>query len=132
MRSDEILKKAEEGFKESNKVLIRELVRDFEEKGISPVVAVNGEVKELKKPQILESELKDFERELKDFGFEKSDFCLLEENTTKPKPNSLYTITSNIVLIHKKSAKIKKYKAGNNSHWVVDFHHDLKNNFFAN
>ncbi len=123
MRSDEVLERASAGMKESNKVLIRELVRDLEEKGISPVIAVDGEVQKLTKFQVTDHrEMKNFENELQKFGFEKSDFCLLEEDSSN--------IHNNIILIHKKSAKIRKYKAGNNSHWVADFHQDLKNKFF--
>jgi hypothetical protein len=121
MGNDEILKRTEEGMRESNKVLIRELVRDLEEKGISPAWAIDGEMKKLK--MICSSELQDFEKELKKFGLEKSDFCLLAEEKN--------TIARNIILVHKKSAKIKKYEAGRNSHWVVDFHHDLESNFFT-
>ena len=130
MRSEEVLKRAEEGMKESNKILIRELIHDLEEKGISPVIGVDGEVKKLK--IACKSELDDFEKELKKFGLEKSDFCLLEEDSAKSSTNSVYPIASNIILVHKVSAKIKKYKAGNNSHWITDFHHDLENKFFTN
>jgi hypothetical protein len=123
MCNEEILKRTEAGMKESNKVLIRELIRDLEEKGIVPVWAIDGEVKKLK--VIAESELHNFEEELKKFGLEKSDFCLLEDSTaTSPHEK--------VILIHKKSAKVKTYKAGNNSHWVSDLHHDLENKFFTN
>lgn len=132
MRSEEILKKTEEGMKEGNKILIQELVRDLEEKGISPVIAVDGEVKELNLKLIHETELKDFEQVLEKFGFKKCDFCLLEEDTTQALPDSLYPTSGNVILIHKESSKIKKYSAGNNSHWIVDFHHDLENKFFTN
>jgi hypothetical protein len=126
MHSDEILKRAEEGMKESNKVLIKELVHDLEEKGISPVISVDGEVKKLKKFEALsESEKKDFEKELEKFGFEKSDFCLLEENTDEQ-----ISLPTNLILVHKKSAKIRKYKVGNGTHWISDFHHDLQNKIF--
>ena len=64
MRSEEVLKRAEEGMKESNKILIRELIHDLEEKGISPVIGVDGEVKKLK--IACKSELDDFEKELKE------------------------------------------------------------------
>ncbi|MES2961167.1 MAG: hypothetical protein V4694_02170 [Pseudomonadota bacterium] len=128
MRNEEILKRTEEGMRESNKVLIRELIHDLEEKGIYPAWAIDGEVKKLK--IIDESELKDFAAELKKFGLEKSDFCILEEDVCQASesPDSL---DANIILIHKKTAKIKTYKAGNNS-WIVDFHHDLQSNFFTN
>lgn len=119
MRSDEILKKTEEGMREGNKILIQELVRDLEEKGISPVIAVDGEVKNLK--LIDGKELKNFETELKKSGLEKSDFCLLEEDKTTQK--SLH-----VFVVQKKSGKIKKYK---NSRWAIDFHQDLERKFFT-
>jgi hypothetical protein len=108
--------------------LIQELVRDLEKKGISPVITIDGKVQKLK--LIDESELRDFEEELLKFGLQKCDFCLLEEDTTQN--TTLYVPADNVILIHKKSAKIKQYKVGQNSHWVVDFHHDLKSNFFTN
>lgn len=129
MRSEEILKKTAEGMREGNKILIQELVRDLEEKGISPVITIDGKVQKLK--LIDESELADFEKELSKSGLQKCDFCLLEEDTTQTTPDSLYPISGNVILIHKKSAKIKKYHAGNNSHWVADFHQDLESNFFT-
>jgi hypothetical protein len=130
MRNEEILRRTEEGMKESNKILIRELVRDLEEKGISPVWAIDGEIKKLK--VICKSELEDFEAELTQHGLEKTDFCLLEDDTTARLPSGLYPITGNIILIHKKSAKVKTYKAGNSSRWVADLHRDLENKFFTN
>jgi hypothetical protein len=132
MRNDEVLQKAEEGFKESNKILIRELIRDLEEKGIAPVIAVDGEVKKLKCRLIHESELEDYESVLKRHGFTQSDFCLLEENTTSQASNCVYPVTGNVILINKKSAKVKKYTAGNGSHWIADFHYDLERNLFSN
>jgi hypothetical protein len=129
MRNEEILKRTEEGMKESNKVLIRELIHDLEEKGIHPAWAIDGEVKKLR--IIDESELQDFEKELKEFGLEKSDFCLLEEDVSETS-EAPYPLNGNVILIHKKTAKIKTYKARNNSAWVVDFHRDLQSNFFTN
>jgi len=116
MRNDEVLKKTEEGIKESNKILIRELVRDLEEKGIPPVVAIDGEVKNL--TLSAGSDLKDFEKELKKSGLEKADFCLLKAKEKSCK---------NLFVIQKKSGKVRQYK---HSHWIADFHHDLKNKFF--
>jgi len=130
MRSDEILKRAEEGMKASNKILIKELVRDLEENGISPVIAVDGEPKKLNRI-VDKNELEDFENELKKFGLEKSDFCLLEEDNTEKKPSTFYVPEGQVIVIHKKSAKIRKYRAGGRgTHWVTDFHHDLQNRLF--
>lgn len=142
MRNEEILKKTEEGMRESNKVLIRELVQDLEERGIIPVWAIDGEARDLKKenlktalsrtPLIEKSEIEDLEKELEEHGLKDSDFCILAEDRTKYSPNSLHQITGNIIIIHKKSAKLRQYKAGNGSHWVSNFHRDLENKFFTN
>ena len=129
MRNDEILKRTQEGMKESNKILIRELIHDLEEKGISPVIGVNGEVKKLKLLNKVKTAW--FVKEFKKFWLDKSDFCLLEEDCTK-KPRTTKKIAESIILIHKKSAKIKTYKASSNSRWIADFHHDLENKFFTN
>ena len=127
MRNEEVLKKTEEGMRESNKILIRELIRDLEEKGISPVISIDGEVKKLR--LVHESELEDFEKELRKFGFEKSDFCLLEDDKTNWQ-EGVVELRGAVVVVHKKTCKVKEYKAGNDSHWVADFHHDLENAFF--
>lgn len=129
MRNEEILKRTEEGMKESNKVLIRELVRDLEEKGITPAWSIEGKIRNLR--IIDESELEDFAQVLQQHKLNKSDFCLLEEDNSKTSPNSVHHIIGSVILIHKKSAEIKTYKAGNGSQWVCDFDRDLKNKLFA-
>lgn len=121
MRSEEILRRTEEGMLESNKVLIRELIHDLEEKGIAPVWAIDGEMKKL---QIIQNgQLVEFEKELQKFGLKKSDFCFLQEE----KNSASFTY----ILVHKKSAKIKKYKSNKNSQPIAAFHRDLQNNFFS-
>ena len=121
MLNEEILKRTEEGMKESGRVLIRELVRDLEEKGISPVWAIDGEVKKLK--IICKSEAEDFAAEIKKFGMEEAEFCLLEEDrNTDSQPHHL-------IIVHKKSGKVKQYK---NLHWISDLHRDLADKFFTN
>jgi hypothetical protein len=122
MGNEEILKRTAEGMKEGNRVLIKELIRDLEEKGISPVIAVEGEVKNL---QLTEGkELENFQSELQKMGLEKSDFCLLEEDqSTNTSSNHSF------IIVHKKSGKIKQYK---NTNWLNAFHHDLADKFFTN
>ena len=133
MRSEEILKRTEEGMAQSSKVLIQELIHDLEEKGIFPVWAIDGEMKNFTR-LVSDNDLEDFEKELKKFGLEKSDFCILAEDL-KNSESFKQDLGRIVIVIHKKSAEVKKYKsyqARNNSHWVTDFHHDLKNNFFSN
>lgn len=122
MGSNEILKRTEEGMKEGHKVLIRELIRDLEEKGITPAWSIDGKIRKLRVAN--GGEVKDFDQELKQHGLDKSDFCLLEDDVAK-------AAVSSIILIHKKSAKVRTYEAGNGSHWVLDLHLDLKNKLFG-
>lgn len=116
MRSSEILKRTAEGMREGNKILVQELVRDLEEKGISPVIAVEGKVRNLK--LAAKSKFLGFEKELKKSGLEKSDFCLLQEAKTR---------SLNIFVVQKTSGKVRIYK---DSHWIDDFHHDVETRFF--
>jgi hypothetical protein len=123
MLNDEILQKTEEGMKESNKILIQELVNDLEQSGIQPVVAIDGVVKKLKIAD--ESEIRGLENEVKKFGLESSDFCLLKEDDRS------YSGVNKIILVYKKSGKIKEYKSSHTLEWVADFHRDLQNKLFS-
>jgi hypothetical protein len=55
----------------------------------------------------------------------------LEEDTTKTTLSGVYSLTGNIILIHKKSAKVRTYEAGNGRRWFSDFRLDLKNKLFG-
>ncbi len=129
MRGDSVLEKIEEGIKKSNSAVVQELVSNYENYGLSPVFSIDGK---LKKNLVFidESEVEDFKMELKKSGFKKSDFCLLGKDRTNYKNGTIAPLSGNIVIIHKKSGKLREYKAGNNSHWVADFHRDLQNKLF--
>jgi len=129
MRASEIIERTEKGVKESNKILIQELIQDLEEKGIKPVVAIDGEVKSLK--LIDESELKDFNKEIEINHLNKIDFCVLEADETKNCDN-FYVPCGKVVVVYKKLGRIKKYRVGNGANWVADFAQDLQNKFFTN
>ncbi len=124
MRSEEVLKKTAEGMKEGNKILIQELMRDLEEKGIAPVISVDGKVRKLK--LVCEREFKEFKKALAKFSLEKSDFCLLEEDVAKPAQNTEDQHLGSIFLIHKKSGKIHEYKADNDAIWIAELYGDLE------
>ncbi|MBM3579507.1 MAG: hypothetical protein FJX34_01885 [Alphaproteobacteria bacterium] len=119
MRNEEILRRTEEGVRESNKILIRELVRDFEERGVAPVWAIDGKVANLK--SATKSKEADFARELKKSGLQKSDFCLLQE--AKAKSKSLH-----ILVVSKTLGKVRIYKE---TRWIDELHHDIKKKFFS-
>ncbi len=124
MRSEEILKKTEEGIKESNKILIQELVKDLEQKGIQPVISMDGVVTKLKIAD--EDEVKDCKNEVKKAGLNAEDFCLMEEDN-----KGKFDVEAKIIVVYKKSGKLKQYRVGHNSHWIADFHRDLQNKFFT-
>lgn len=128
MNGNEIIKRTEKGVKESNKILIQELIQDLEEKGIKPVVAINGEVKKLK--LINESELDDFYKLLSDKGLNDDDFCVLEVDKTEYN-NANYALRGTVIVVNKKLGKTKEYNAGNAAQWVAEFASDLTNNFFS-
>jgi nucleoside diphosphate kinase len=130
MTPDKIVEKTHGAIEASNRVLIKELISDLEEKGIKPVVAIDGEVKKLR--LINESELEDFYYEIDHKSISREDFAVLEVDDTKYHNDGLYFIEGQVIVVYKKSGKSKEYKAGNASHWVADFALDLKNNFFTN
>ena len=127
MKAISVLEKIEAGIKESNSEVVQELIANFEKYGLSPVLSIEGKLKNNFK-LIQESELKNFTKEVKKFGFQKSDFCLFG----KDKDNTLSKLSSGIIVIHKKSGKIKEYKTNSSSTWTANFHQDLKNKFFIN
>ena len=130
MRSDEILKRTEDGVKESNRILLQELIYDLENQGISPVIGIDGEVKKLR--LIHESELEDFTQiPFEKYDCKRSDFCVLEDDKTNWNDSGIFPIQGLVIVVHKETCKMGKYKAGNVSHWVVDFLHDLEKKFFV-
>ena len=130
MKENSILEKIEEGIKKSNSAVVQELKENYENYGLSPVLSIDGK---LRKDLVFidESEIEDFEEEVKGSGFKKSDFCLLGKDKTNCKVDSIYEISGTIIIVHKKSGKLREYKAGNNAHWVADFRHDLQNKLFS-
>ena len=92
MNSKTVVETTGQAIKESNKVLIQELIKDLEEKGIKPVIAVNGEVKKL--TLIHERELQDFYKILEENGEEKNNFCVVEADKTDYS-STFYTKTGN-------------------------------------
>ncbi len=105
MFSEDLIRKAEAGMKESNKILIQELVADLEQKGIFPAITINGKVSSLK---IFDAELKKFEKILDDNGFGKKDFCLMiDSNVDDSLPRK--DIKKHVFIVDKKTGRIKKY-----------------------
>lgn len=129
MSNLEVLRKAEAGFRESNKILIRGLMRDLEEKGIKPVIGLDGQVAKLKLANLKSNKL--FLQVLEKFKKLKEDFCILEIDQSKYKADETYEINGKLIIVCKTSGKIKTYNSNKKTSWIADFKTDLKNKFFS-
>lgn len=125
MSSSEIIKKAEAGMKESNKILVQELVADLEQRGISPAIAIDGEVCNLK---ICYEQLEIFNKIINDFGLKHQEFCLMAEE--RPAPNRSIeeeNYSRYLVIVNKENGKIKEYL---NQDWTTDLILDIQKGFW--
>lgn len=105
MLNEDLIRKAEAGMKESNKILIQELVADLEQKGIFPAIAINGKVSSLK---IFDAELKKFEKILDDNGLSRENFCFMIDSNIENSMSSK-DIKKYVFIVDKKTGKTKKY-----------------------
>ncbi len=122
MTPNEVVEKTQNAIEASNRVLIKELISDLENKGIKPVIAVDGEVKNLR--LINESQLEDFYAKINASSFDCGDFSVLEVD-------GINDCNLAVIVVYKKSGKAKEYKYSHDLHWVAQFTIDLKNNFFT-
>lgn len=130
MKEGLVLDKIEAGIKEGNALIAQEIESNVEKYGISPVISIDGELKNLR-PKIIDSEeIKDFPKLLKKHGYDLEDFYLMESKTTKYGKNNTILTSGCIVCICKKSGKIKEYKANGGSSWIDNFTADLKEKSF--
>lgn len=129
--AENILEKIEAGIKEGNALIARDIAENVEKFGISPVISIDGKIKNLR-PKIMGCvEVKELPKLLTKFGYDLEDFYLYESKTTKYDGKNKAVLTSGfIVCICKKSGKIKEYKANHGSSWINDFADDLKAKFF--
>jgi len=136
MTKQETLKRVEEGMKKNDCLVAKEIMENMEKLGISPSIAINGEVRKLcligdiKSRLIHQSEKEDFITELKNNDYQESDFWFAEYNQIEHKSDDLYTLSGKFIVISKKSGKQQEYKIGSGTSWVVEFAADLKSGFY--
>jgi hypothetical protein len=124
----ETLNKIDMGLGKIAPLVTKTLMEKFEKSGISPVFLVDNKITELK--LIHEDEWSEAASELKKLNLSLNDFWFAGYDQTKYQQNSMpISLNTSILIISKKSGKSKEYKVCP-GHWVVDFHKDLKNNFF--
>ena len=125
MFSNEIIKKAEAGMRESNKILVQELVADLEQKGISPAIAIDGEVCNLK---ICHEQKATFNKIITDSGLDHQKFCfMIEEISSRNFADVNHNCSRYIVVVDKENGKIKEYHI---QQWTHDLMIDLQKGFW--
>lgn len=130
MKESLVLDRIEAGIKEGSGFIAQDIASNIERYGISPVIAIDGKIKNLRPKLIDNSEVEDFPQLLKKYGYDLEDFYLLETNTTKYNKNKTVLTSGCIICICKKSGKIKEYKANHGSSWIINFTADLKEKSF--
>ena len=136
MTKQETLKRVEEGMKKNDCLVAKEIMDNMEKLGISPSIAINGQVRKLclindiESRLIHKSEKEDFINELKNNCYQVSDFWFTEYNQIEHKSGDFYSLSGKLIIISKKSGKQKEYNAGRGSTWVAEFAADLQNGFY--
>jgi hypothetical protein len=130
MKDNFILEKIEAGIKEGNALIARDIAENVEKFGISPVISIDGKLKNLRAKMIDCEEVKNLPKLVKKHGYSLEDFYIFESKTTKYGKDKTVLTSGFIIAISKKSGKIKEYKANHESLWINDFAADLKEKTF--
>lgn len=127
--SDLIFDKIEAGIKEGSALIVRDIAENMRKFGISPVIAIDGKLKNLR-PKTIECEtIKNLEKFLKKENHDAEDFLFFESKNSKYSKDKTKLISGFIICIYKASGKVREYKSSDTS-WVETFISDLKNKFF--
>lgn len=130
MKENFILEKIEAGIKEGSALIARDIAENAEKYGISPVISIDGKLKNLRAKIVDCEEIKNLPKLLKKYGYDLEDFYIYESKTTKYGKDKTVLTSGFIITIYKKSGKIKEYKANHGSCWIDDFAADLKEKSF--
>lgn len=132
-----ILKRVDNGMAEISPLITKKLIEEFEKTGVSPVFSKNGQITNLKFVEFgVETKLvnkdhwQDLENGVKGCDCSLEDFWFLEYDQTEQKNNKIYPIFGLLLVVSKKSGKLKEYNAGNGSTFPNNLIQDIKNNFF--
>jgi hypothetical protein len=123
MAKQGILQRIEEGIKESDRFVAKEIMWNLEKFGASPAVAVNGQNSSLR---LLHG--KDLEAAAEEIA--KNNYLLENFWFAEYYQTSQYNPIGRLLVISKKSGKSKQYQFSNSNSWLNEFAKDLKNNFY--
>ena len=130
MKEIPILEKIEAGIKEGNVFIARDVVENVEKYGISPVISIDGKIKNLR-PKIIDcEEIKELPSLVKKHGYRLEDFSILESKTAKYGKNKGVLTAGFVVCLCQKTGKLREYKANGGSSWLENFSADLKTKSF--
>ncbi len=136
MTKQETLKRVEEGMKRNDCLVAKEVMDNMEKLGISPSIAINGQVRKLclicdiESRLIDESEKENFVTNLKNNGYQESDFWFAEYNQIQYRSGDFSALSGKIIVISKKSGNQKEYNTGYGISWLVEFTTDLQSGFY--
>jgi len=136
MTKQETLKRVEEGMKRNDCLVAKEVMDNMEKLGISPSIAINGQVRKLclicdiESRLIDESEKENFVTNLKNNGYQESDFWFVEYNQIQYRSGDFSALSGKIIVISKKSGNQKEYNTGYGISWLVEFTTDLQSGFY--
>ncbi len=130
MKENLVLEKIEAGIKEGSGFIAQDIISNIERYGVSPVIAIEGKIKNLRPKIIDNAEIENFPKLLKKYGYNLEDFYLLENNTAKYDKTKTILTSGCIICICKKSGKLKEYKANQGLSWLDNFTLDLKEKSF--
>ena len=115
MTRQNILQKVRKGMEESGHSVNREIMWDLEKFGIYPAFSINGKIQTLKFAP--KSDLEKCADLKTDFWF-----AVYYQNNKK--------LSSPIIVISKKTGKLKEYKNITKFRWIKEFTNDLKKGFY--
>ncbi len=124
MLNEEIINKTKAGMKESNRVLIQELVADLEQKGISPAIAIDGRICNLK---ICHEQLAIFKNIITEFQLDGDSFCFMIEDRKFANYSNISEKSSYAVIVNKNNGRIKEYLLES---WESELILDLQKGFW--
>jgi len=130
MKENLVLNKIEAGIKESSAFIAKEIAENAEKYGVSPVISIDGKLKNLSSKALNFGEIENMTIAIKQYGYCADDFYFYESKNIKYGKDKLFIIAGFIICIFKKSGKIKEYKAVKNHSWFDEFIGDLKAQIF--
>ena len=130
MKEGLVLKKIEAGIKEGSAFIAQDIARNVETYGISPVIAIDGKLKNLRSKIVDFAKVSALPKLLKTFNYAMEDFCFFESKNTKYGKNKTILTAGLIVCICQKSGKVREYKASAGQSWLKAFKVDLEEKSF--